>query len=261
MSEAEEKKHQKYVEYLDQFLQLKHAYESKNRLAAKKQKGYKPLCIQCQKAGGTTFSMKANRYTAVCGAQTNCGLHLELFRGGFIDSSAAFSQYRAVLEDSKDAIIRLKNDELYHYVADKDAKKTFEQENAHYETVNTLFTDLHKCMNENPVISKRIEDRTQEIGEVMLTIHGLVNDYKKSLNTEFLQQAVTEERTRLLPLVDELRGLKYGIVEMEVRLKDPTSTKEIYVSRLIERRLRLAEDEINLKEAPEVKKWNFNEGL
>jgi hypothetical protein len=258
---TDEDKSAKFAEHLDIFLQLKQIYETKNRQNARKDKKSQPQCIECKKPGGTLFSMKNNRYTAVCNAKINCGLHLEIFRGGFIDSSAALTQYRQVLEDSKDAIIKLKNNGLYNYIQDVDAKKTYEKENAHYVTVNTLFTELHRCMNDNPEVAKRIEEKIEAIGEVTQIIHDLIADYQKSgqQQRDFLEQAVTIERTQLLPLMDDLRNLKYGIVEMSVIPKFPNSImkKDIYISRLIERRLKLTEEEINLKEAPEVKKWNL----
>jgi hypothetical protein len=122
-----------YYEYLNMYFSYKNKYDT--------QKGQKK-CIKCKKNGGTIFSNKNNRYVAVCGAEKPCSLHLELYRGFFSNNLDTLYQYLQILEASKETIIMLQNNEIFHFSTDKEVKEKYEDEKKHYETVTNLFLDF-----------------------------------------------------------------------------------------------------------------------
>lgn len=249
-----------YLEYLDKYFKLKNKY-------MKSIKKGKSKCIKCGENGGTLFSSKNNKYTAFCNASNPCGLHLELYRGDFILSMNALYDYKEILEKSKDYIIMLHNDEKFGYSIIDNIRDDFENEKKQYDIVMELFTDLHKCLWDNEEIEKNIIEKSNEINNLIIQWFENVNNYKKTLNIEYLVsiQSIVND---LYPKIIELRKLKYEIFEVEKKTitqsiihvnddKESIIKRHTILSSLIQRKVSLDNEEINIKENPAVVKWDL----
>jgi hypothetical protein len=260
-----------YKTYLNKYFEIKNTYdETQKKIKSKGKKAVPIQCLQCGQRGGTLFSNKNNRYSALCGAEQSCGLHLELYRGFFLNSTNVLYDYMNVLELSKEIIIILQNNDVYHYAKDE-LKKKYETEKTHYETVTNLFMDLQKCLYDNAEIKEKTKEKINSINKAVVDIRSTVEDFKKSKNTEFIQNAIENQINVLLPLLEELRHLKYEIVEEDIKEIKKTNkymkagemvVEKRFVSQsiLVEREVALDKEEINLKEPPAVIKWVMKKG-
>jgi hypothetical protein len=271
--DSQEKGELDYVVYLNRYFELKSKYDEKNAKKTKKDKKQKHLvkkCIQCGQSGGTLFSQTNNRFKAICQADSPCDLHIELYRGFFVDSTRLLYDYRAILETSKENIICMQNNDIFHYNTDTLAdKKKYEKEKAQYETVNQLSTDLYKCLYENDEIEKKRQEKQEAIQKVLIEIRSLIQDYKDSHHSEYIESAIQLHKNTLILLTDELRGLQYEVIEEDIHKRTLTNRymreeEEIVEKRdsmqsvLVQREVGLKKTEINLKEPPAVVKWIFS---
>jgi len=253
-----------YNDYLDRYFELKQKYDAKLN-KQKKQKGAFPLCVQCGKKGGTFFSNKNNRYTAVCKATPPCKLHIELYRGFFSNSTNLLYQYLALLEESKENIIRIQNNEMFHY-SQNELKKKYENEKTHFETVTQLFSDLKKCLYENEELKEKTKETIAKINQNIIEIRSNIADYTQSEDMKFIENAMQQQKNVLLPLLDELQHLRFEIIEADVSKVSLTKTylregveivekRDSMMSVLVEREVALHKEEINVKEPPAVVHW------
>ena len=202
-----------YKKHLNLYFEIKNNYEEKE----KKRKTSERKCIKCGKLGGTIFSNKNNRYIAVCGAETPCNLLLELYRGYFSNSVNLLYQYVKLLEDSKDIIIMLQSNGIFHFESSNNlVKSQYEDEKKQYDTLTSLFTELKKCLYDNEEIKDKIKEKVKNINEIIIEVRSMIQEYKKSGNTEFIQSAVKQQKNQLIPLLEELRDLKYEVIEMDI---------------------------------------------
>jgi len=247
-----------YYEYLNMYFSYKNKYDT--------QKGQKK-CIKCKKNGGTIFSNKNNRYVAVCGAEKPCSLHLELYRGFFSNNLDTLYQYVQILEASKETIIMLQNNEIFHFSTDKEVKEKYEDEKKHYETVTNLFLDLEKCIYKNDEIKEKIKSTTEKINQTIVDIRSSMMDYQKKQSGDDIQLAIHQQINGLLPALEELRKLKYEVVQVLIEKvkkttkykregEDLVESRDVVQSILFQKEVCFEKDEVNLKEDPAVIKWS-----
>jgi hypothetical protein len=250
-----------YNTYLNKYFEIKNTYDEKQ----KKRNKNSNKCIKCGKAGGTIFSNKNNRYSAVCGAESPCSLHYELYRGYFSNSTNLLYNYSEMLESSKEIIIMIQNNDVFHFEQDE-LKAKFEKEKKHYETLTNLFTDLEKCLYDNDELNEKIKAKIASINKIIVEIRSVINDYKKSGNNEYIQSAIEQQKNVLLPLLEELQHLKYEIIEVDVNKltttthymkdgEDVAEKRNVMQSVLFQREVALNKQEINIKEPPVVVRW------
>jgi hypothetical protein len=222
-----------------------------------------------KKKGGTIFSQKDNRYKAVCGAETPCSLHIELYRGYFAKSISLLEDYTRLLEKSKENIIRLQHGELFHFQSLDKVKRTFEDEKAYYETLTNLFTDLEKCIFHNDDIDETLRETIEQLNRVIIEIRTLISDFISGNDKSMLELAMKQQIEQLIPLTEQLRQLRYEVTEEDVGIlvktmeymregKMVVEKRNSDVSTFIQRVVSLEKEEINLKEDPKVVKWVYH---
>jgi transcription elongation factor Elf1 len=251
-----------YSDALNKYFELKSTYAE---LSKKKKK---LTCIQCKKAGGTVFSNQKDRYTAVCGADIHCGLHIELYRGSFRHITNLLNTLRDALEQTKEDIIHMDNKETFHlFRMSEDKKKLFEDAKAHNETARELFQNMGKlydCIYNNDEVADQIAIKIKQINEMIVDIRTDVHNYLKEYQIDFLKTAVEKQRTALIPSLAELRNLKYEVSEVDetdkkIMVFENGRFTEIKIPqwKLVELQVHPEKELINLKENPFVVHWNF----
>jgi hypothetical protein len=239
----EEREHQlddkkTFMEALNEFLKLKNhyeyilhekredVYESKKTMrgkntARKLAQQVKPRCINCHRPVGTIFSMKRGEYTAICGdanAQTKCNLNIKLLRGNFSSHDRLLYLFHEEMEDLKEKIIIRKLDTLFNYVNENKAIAIFKKELEDYNFTSGMFKELYEKnieLHNDPMRKELIIKKENDIFKLMETINKLLEEYEKHNNKEILRNAVEIQVKEIIPEMENLRRLKYELMEMD----------------------------------------------
>jgi len=236
-AEAEDKR----AKFFDDFFRLKKKYEENNRLRARKAMKKKEsdsssledkdgatapiaLCVQCGKPGGTLFSIHKDRYLAICRATgKKCNLHMELRRGHYLPTRELFFEYKNILDRARENIIVMKNNVEFEY--EEADSRAYREENAHYESTRKLLDALREHMADSVREAeerKLTNDLLDVIGKTRASGKTSASSGKTSASAGETQNATEEEtidfienyRDKILPLVEQIRNVKYRFTEM-----------------------------------------------
>ena len=213
-----------YIESINDFFRIKQTYEQK--WSKSKQNAYKnapntrigkqrlaavvPLCIKCNKKGGTIFSTKENKYTAICGAHPPCTLDIQIYNGVHVGMEQLIYDFKEQIEVSKEKIIRQKFDTLFNYIDEGKTTVKFKKELEEYNSNNSIYKELLDKYNENrwsPYTMEAIEHKQEEVYECLGQIRELTE-------ADEFHDAVHLHITKLIPLITGIRMLKNRINEM-----------------------------------------------
>jgi hypothetical protein len=271
---------QNYTEAIYEYFKLKNMYESKlyeNRkdvyksrvkngknVARKLALQVKPSCINCNRPVGTIFSIKKGEYTAICGdvnAQTKCNLNIKIKGGDFSSHDSILYLFRDEVEDLKEKIISRKLDTLFNYVDENKAIKMFKKELEEYNFTSGLYKQLHEKnveLHNDPVRKELIIKKENEVYELMETINKLLEEYEKQNNKEILRNAVEIQVKELIPEMENLRRLKYELMEMDNTIVNAGGFGKSVIdveSKLIQRYVNLSKHDFTFGEEPTVVKF------
>jgi len=252
-----------YVEALDNYFRIKQKYESellqKKRNAFSKGKTKKdatrrslsvvPKCLNCLQSGGMSFKITNDSYTASCGnSQNPCKFNIELTRGSYILSETYLDVIDEIMDDTKQIIVKQKMDALFEYISEDTASRAFKETMKRYEQDSKLYSEELKNFNELYNNAKQADDikkRQVIIYNINQKIKMLTDEYKENGTTSILKVVVNIYKTELLPELENLRRLKYDVMEM---IDDRLVQLEVHPSR----------EEVNDSEEPTVKKFVSN---
>jgi hypothetical protein len=258
-----------FVDALDKYFQLKQKYESQLYYARKnafnsvksKKEGkrkaleVKPKCLKCNRAVGTIFDRKDERYTAICGdAQQPCNLNIELFYGSYSDLSETLYLFKEEVDDLKDNIIKQKLDTLFSYVSEATSIKQFKKTIESFNFDSKLYEDLLKKYNENHFNETKIElinKKKEHIFKLVEQIRILLKEYEETENRELLKTAVNLQVNTLLPETRNLRLLENELMEI-TQLKHSNGKVENF---LFKKDVVLSKENYTFGEAPRVIKF------
>jgi len=227
-----------FIEAVNEFLKLKKMYEyllyenkkevydSKKTMrgkntARKLAQQVKPRCINCHRPVGTIFSIKNGEYTAICGdtnAQTKCSLNIKILGGGYSSHDNILYLFREEVEESKEKIIARKLDTLFNYVNENKAITIFKKDLEDYNFTNSIYKQLYEKNIElysDPIRKELIAKKENEISKLMETMNKLLEEYEKTNNKEILRNAVEIQVKEIIPEMENLRRLKYELMEMD----------------------------------------------
>ena len=246
----EEKKNGKkkldYLESVNNYLKLKNDYEIKLKKAKKnafdkgvnkkekrqRVRDVKVPCISCKRNVGTHFSIKDNRYIALCGDNRNpCNLNIKLFKGEYMNLDTIMDLYQEDIEESKDTIIKTKMNSIFKYINDQVLSKMFENDLKEYNETSELYNEVlqeHENIYNNSETKSKIEQKTQQLYEIIENFQKFMEEFKKTGNKKILISSIDLYRLELLPALECLRQLKYAHMYVEIENKDPP------VSRLVQ---------------------------
>jgi hypothetical protein len=178
----------------------------------------RPKCIHCKRPVGSIFATDVNGYTAICG-DTNkpCKLDIKLSRGNFEMDEIILNTFRDSMNDTKDRIIKLKMDTLFNYVSEAASGKIFTRKIDEYNKDSKIYKDeldKHNELYNNPHTQELIKTKTETIHELNRSIRGMLSEYATTDNKNILTTVIETYKNDLLPEVENLRRLKYDIMEM-----------------------------------------------
>jgi hypothetical protein len=256
-----------YTEALNNYFRIKQKYEielmNDKRKAFSKGKTKKdairrsmlvvPKCLNCSKSGGMSFKTTSDRYTASCGnSQNPCKFNIELTRGSYIRSETYLDVIDDILNDTKQIIVNQKMDTIFEYVSEDTASRKFKETMKRYEEDSNLYNLEIKNFNElynNAKDADDIKKRQVIIYNINQKIKVLTDEYKENGLTSLLKVIVNIYINELIPEIENMRRLKYDIMEV---IDDGLD------ERLVQIQVHPSREEVNDSEEPTVKKYVSN---
>ena len=233
-----------YKEALNTYFAVKTKYETLAKKSTKKtgkkstkkpQKTKLPECTQCRANVGMTFLKKDQTYIAHCGIGThrNCSFEIELYTGQHSELNTVILEHSKEYEHEKQELLKQKMETLFGWIDEKTSSLKFKERlekyvesNFYLDILVNQYQEIHYSKNRQD-----LEDRQlQEIAEIRTQIHEALTEYRADpLNKELLRDAMEIHVKELIPKIDQLRKMKYPIMEMNpvVELVEGYMGKEV----------------------------------
>jgi hypothetical protein len=191
-----------------------------------KQAKYKKIanrCVNCDKPGGTLFEEKNGMMKAVCASKTPCNLNINIKRVRYDNMRDLEIENDKVSENLKMRIIMTKLDYLFGINNNKDdiidkfneLKEKLAAVTEKQLVINKNYGDIISGINRDPLLNDANADLAIEIDE----LKKLYEEYSASSATRqtstHLTEMIEKYITKILPLTETIRKLKYGYYEIE----------------------------------------------
>lgn len=260
-----------YEEALTKYFKLKTKYETdvkeKRRSAYKRGVNRKdkitraaavrPKCINCRRPVGSIFSTDINGYRAICGDKDHpCKLDIKLNRGNYELSEAILGTFKDALDDTKDRIIKLKMDTLFNYVSESTSSKLFKKKMEDFNKDSKIYKDELDRYNDlynNAHNQELYKSKMETIYELQKNIRTLLAEYANTGDNNVLSIAVVTHKNDLIPEIENLRRLKYDIMEVNI----DTNANGPDISNLFQSEVALSRCEYLYGESPSVVKFSM----
>lgn len=244
-----------YSTNLERFYNLKNKYDTKRareiqRLIANQDLSQKErqikwremanLCVNCNKKGGTIFETKSDSFRVVCGNVDNpCSLNIQFTRQQRDNLNDKIIQYITTLQQSKEAIVRLKLDYLMGFISEEESIVEFttlkKQLEIDYDKMRELVERFHKIVD-NLDNLEEVAAKQNERREGIRSIKRHMLKFQQTGNRGDITEAVEIYINDLQRLIEELRTLQLREQYITIDDKD--------VKRLIKKEYGLRELEI-----------------
>jgi hypothetical protein len=242
-----------YIEALNTYFALKTKYETSikdmavkvkktatkttnksTKISTKKQQKL-PECTQCRATVGMTFLKKGQTYTAHCGIGNNhnCSFKMELYSGEHAYLNTVIFEHSKDFEHDKQELLKQKMETLFGWIDEKTSSLKFKErlekymgDNIYLDSLVNRYQEIHYSKNRQDMEDRQL----QEIAEIKAQIHAALNEYHADpLNKELLRDAMEIHVKELIPKIDQLRKMKYPIMEMDpvIELVEGFMGKEI----------------------------------
>lgn len=239
-----------YIEALNKYFELKTKYETAMKTLEKKEKksstnksGKKqqkkkiklPECTQCRANVGMTFLKKGQTYSAHCGIGNNhnCSFKIELYSGQHENLNTLIDENSKEFEHDKQELLMQKMETLFGWIDEKTSSLKFKErlekymdDNLYLDSLVSRYQEIHYSKNRQDMVDRQL----QEIAEIKAQIHATLNEYHADpLNKELLRDAMEIHVKEFIPKIDQLRKMKYPIMEMDpvIELVEGFMGKEI----------------------------------
>ena len=193
-----------------------------------------PKCINCDKAGGTLFEEKNGMLKAVCASSNPCDLNINIKRVCYNDMRNLTLEYDKTSENLKMRIIMTKLDYLFGLNNSKEdtvdkfneLKKELSELSESQIITTKNYGDIISGINRDPLLSDAEVELLNEVDE----LKHLYKDYKDNgsqaygsqaygsqayASQAYLTEMIEKYITKILPLSETIRKLKYGYYEIE----------------------------------------------
>jgi hypothetical protein len=155
---------------------------------------------------------------AICGDKQNpCILNIEIFKGFMINIKDILELYKEDIEYLKDNIIQQKLDTLFNYTNESQSVALFKKGLTAYNGDNIVYKevlDKYNSLYNNQEKKDLLTLKNAEIFRLIEKSRGFIQEYKKTLNDDFLKLAVETNIKEIIPEINSIRTLKYEVMEM-----------------------------------------------
>lgn len=235
----------RYMEAYDKYFTLKKTYDTslynKRRTIRKSQeltmeekilrlKNVSVSCVMCGGKGGSNFYRKNRILYAKCGCETPCAFSMEIELSQNYDLPSAIKIYGDQLYDYKRNIVVTKLNYLFDLEKNDITSQRFNVLKEDFVTLDKQVSMLKILLKQQLELIETTDNdgsinnsyRIDVLQEKMKTLHSHLKDIKKicvnhKKNPEKfkLTEAVTNYLSYVIPLLDEIRKLKYNQVYMD----------------------------------------------
>jgi len=266
---------QEFVESMRDYFELKKAYENAailsrhnarvnalkrgmGEIAARKiASRLLPKCVNCKRPVGTVFKTRKDRLMAYCGdTNSPCPLRIEIFKGEFESDDVFAEASKQLLEEAKENIIRQKMDVLFNYASEEETVAKFKdliEDYNLYSFVQKGDIDMREEKRFNVHKRELIKAKLKRLNELKGKMNAHMDEYEESGNRDMIHNAMDIYVREYMPEVNNLRMLKYNVMEMLKPL--PETDKDNMVRKLNQSAASLRQLEALHGEVPRVLKF------
>lgn len=219
---------------IKEYYKLKQVYETKiqsqknsimknDKLTLKdKQDKFRKIianCVNCGRKVGTIFENSENRLTAICGDKTKpCKLDIKIHRGAYIPLEELMNVFQTGVNDLKEEIITVKLDLLFGYEKEAQVLEKFNK------LKDELSNDLEAVMEYKTQYLEKMYnlDNKTELDVKMRAFYNNISTIKSSIEEfnetgqiQLVKDIIVVYDKEMLPLLDEIRNVKYKYINME----------------------------------------------
>ena len=232
-----------YEEQLNEYYKLKNEYSKKvqtqqnsimkdDTLNMKqkrdKYRKMKTKCISCGRNVGTIFNNEDGILTAVCGDKVNrCALNIKINRGKYLNLEDLIDVFQSGVDEMKEEIIKIKMDLLFGYEEENVTLSKFTKlKNELAEDLEsvmeykTRFIEIVSNLGNKPELNMKMTIFYNKIS----TIKSAIEEFNETGRVQLIKDIVTMYDTEMIPLLNELRNLKYRYMDMEYNAETNTHT-------------------------------------
>lgn len=199
-------------------------------------------CVKCGRPVNTIFSKKETIYKVRCGdPQQPCGLDIEIHAGAYYPYPIVLEVFKYDIEEQKENIIKLKMDDLFHYIHEKTSVQKFNKAFKKYENTEEIYQE-NLALYENLYFdSKKLEtikEKSKNVFQLQETMKKIIQDYKhdaianESEKQEKMKDMMMFYHHELMPLYKNIQNMKYEIMEIHVDEKNEEKTLLCYPAAL-----------------------------
>ena len=234
---------EEFMEKLNEYYKLKNKYENKkqsqintilknDKLTMKqKQEKFRKLktnCINCSRKVGTVFKSDSGILTAICGDNKSpCNLDIKLNRGKFLNLEEMIDVFQTGVNELKEEIITTKLDLLFGYEQEATTLTKFnklkEEITQDLEAVMEYKTQFIEVVS-NLDNKSELNTKMTIFYNKMTLIKSTIDEFNETSQIQLIKDMISTYQTELVPLLHELRELKYRYMAMEYDRDTDTHT-------------------------------------
>ena len=234
---------EEFMEKLNEYYKLKNKYENKkqsqintilknDKLTMKqKQEKFRKLktnCINCSRNVGTVFKSDSGILTAICGDNKSpCNLDIKLNRGKFLNLEEMIDVFQTGVNELKEEIITTKLDLLFGYEQEATTLTKFnklkEEITQDLEAVMEYKTQFIEIVS-NLDNKSELNTKMTIFYNKMTLIKSTIDEFNETSQIQLIKDMISTYQTELVPLLHELRELKYRYMAMEYDRDTDTHT-------------------------------------
>jgi hypothetical protein len=226
---------------LNEFYRLKKIYDGKydtfvrriirndelsRREKQQKVATFKKKCINCEKNGGTKFTISSNELKAVCGDVNDpCALDIHIIKAMNSNIETDVGDFKSETDTMKEKIIVAKMNILFGYKTEEETETIFEKLKDDFEVDFAVLQEqqlkLNNILNNSmkKVELTRLDNESIFILEQMKV---LMKEYNTKRDDALIKEIVDTYHTRLQPLLVNRMNTKYVINRIEQDQEDGT---------------------------------------
>jgi len=226
-------------EALKEYFKLKQKYEEKislnkkkilnNSTLSKREKRFeflklKPKCINCQRPGGTIFKInhfsetdkeEAHRqYSASCGIVVEpCNLNIKIQLGVIELLPELLDKTQQKIKEFKNYVIDDKNKLLFGYLTTENVLERFDflkETISHYTSLYEIYFEHYNNLVDNNKKNEQLNEAITKSYIQIEQINNCIQSMKETNNVQYAKDAVNIYENILIPLLHEIRSLKYN---------------------------------------------------
>ena len=149
---------------------------------------------------------------ARCGDIDKPCFNIEISKGSIKTEQDFVDYWKNEAQKDKLNIVRIKLDVLFNYLTNEDIDKEFNELREKVKEANEEYIEREMVLSNivnNPDKEREITDLNNKLDNILLKQKIKLERFKKGQNTKLVKELVEEYSKDLIPLLDNLRNMKY----------------------------------------------------